>query len=162
LGRLQHQKCVECMSLLVGGLGCDGLADAGPRCGSAAGEASVKGRPSGPAEGSPKGDLDGREADGIMSTSPGAILLRKLGGAENNVLLSRPGGGRADGAIEGRCRRGNRRAARGRGFVATRAPDSASPICKSTSQVGPAGPKTHRVRDAPPALRFHARLIRNR
>jgi hypothetical protein len=84
------------MSLLVGRSGGEQaggwMADAGPRCGSAAGEASVKGRPSGPAEGSPKGDLDGRETDAILSTSPGATLLRKLGGSRERPPVSSHGG----------------------------------------------------------------------
>lgn len=45
---------------------------AGPRCHTASGKAAVKGGPLGPAEGSPKGDLDGRATDATVSTSPAA------------------------------------------------------------------------------------------
>jgi hypothetical protein len=70
------------------------------------------------------GDLDGREADAIMSTSPGATLLRKLGGSRERPPVSSHGGrpGRQRDPLSRRRRK--RRAAPGRGFVAKRASET--------------------------------------
>jgi hypothetical protein len=64
------------------------------------GRSVSQGKPSGPAEGSPKGDLDGLEADAIMWTSPEATFLRILGGAANTWSATRWWEAWADAAIQ--------------------------------------------------------------